>query len=625
MFGVGLNDGARGPWQPPAPEDLQRDFPQYEFRSIIGRGGMGAVYKAWQKSLDRFVAIKILPPVLDDGFSGFTERFKREAKAMAQLKHPGIVAVYEAGTTASGLLYFAMEFIEGTDLQRLVAERGRIEPGEALRITSAVCEALGYAHERGLIHRDIKPSNIMIERDGGVKVTDLGLAKSTVPGTAMLTVSNVTIGTPDFMAPETRKGVVNVDHRADIYAVGVMLYEMLTGEIPRGRFLPPSRAVAGLDKRLDAIVDKALQAEPDARYSTAIEMRTAIEPILTRTIAKGAATGSIIPVSRKRPPPLAIAAGAVVAIGAGAFFALRKPSESPAQRAVQTTSTALSPYPGPPIFQPATPSTATKDQPFVNSLGMKFVPVPITGGPTDGQRVLFSVWETRVRDYEVFLQQTKREWTKPLFLRDASHPAINVSWDDAQAFCVWLTEREHNAGQLGANERYRLPSDHEWSCAVGIGEREDPARIPAERGRGMADVFPWGTAWPPPPGAGNYSGEEVAGHQWTKEQGVLADYRDDFPQTAPVGSFAANDLGLFDLGGNAQEWCEDWLDGERQRRVLRGASFVSFSRAGLLSSGRAGGGAPTTRYHYYGFRCVVSGDAAKVGATPNAPTMGKSR
>ena len=264
------------------------------------------------------------------------------------------------------------------------------------------------------------------------------------------------------------------------------------------------------------------------------------------------------------------------------------------------------------------PAAATKEAPFVNSLGMKFVPVPITGGPTGGQRVLFSVWETRVQDYQAFTVETKREWTKPPFLKGFTHPATNVSWDDAQAFCAWLTERERKAGRLGATGRYRLPSDHEWSCAAGIGELEDPAKIPQENVRDMAEVFPWGAAWPPPPGAGNYSGTEVAGHEQTPEQKILTDWRDDFPQTAPVGSFAANPSGLFDLSGNAQEWCEDWADREQQLRVLRGGSFVSATRPGLKSSARSSH-PPATRFYFHGFRCVVSGEAAKADAAPTTP------
>jgi serine/threonine protein kinase len=273
-------------WQPPTPEELQKRLPQYQIIALLGRGGMGAVYKGWQRSLERLVAIKILPPGLVSGDVDFAARFKREAKAMAKLKHAGIIPVHDAGETADGLLYFVMDFVDGTDVQKLLAARGKLPPEEALPITTSVLEALAYAHQRGIIHRDIKPANIMIDEEGRVLVADFGLARSTAPDSTMLTVSNVSMGTPDFMAPEAHLGMDHVDHRADLYAAGVMLYQMLTGKLPRGRFDPPSRAVPGLDKRLDGIIDRTLQNERDARYANAIEMRSALDPVLTRTLAK---------------------------------------------------------------------------------------------------------------------------------------------------------------------------------------------------------------------------------------------------------------------------------------------------------------------------------------------------
>ena len=198
---------------------------------------------------------------------------------------------------------------------------------------------------------------------------------------------------------------------------------------------------------------------------------------------------------------------------------------------------------------------------------------------------------------------------------------MNVSWGDAQAFCAWLTERERKAGKLGANEVVRLPSDHEWSCAVGIGEREDAAQSPEEKQGKIANVFPWGTQWPPPPGAGNYSGEEAAGREVGGGQKTLVGYRDGFPETAPVGSFAANALGIFDLGGNAWEWCEDWYSREHQGRLFRGGSFISGRAESLLSCDRtqfdpAGGGAVP------GFRVVLAPapSATSAATTPAAAT-----
>ena len=280
MLGVGRPGSVRV-WEPPSPEELQASFPQYEIREMRGRGGMGAVYKGWQKSLDRFVAIKILAPGCDDGGGAhFDERFIHEAKALAQLKHPGIVAAYDAGETADGLRYFVMEYVEGTNVHELVAAQGRLPPEQALSITVHVCDALAYAHGHGVIHRDIKPANIMIDGDGQVKVADFGLARTAADGEAKFTADNQVMGTPDFTAPEAFTPGVRLDGRADLYAVGVMLYQMLTGTIPRGCFVPASGSVVRLDPRVDAVVEKAMQSDRDLRYSTAAELRADVDRIL---------------------------------------------------------------------------------------------------------------------------------------------------------------------------------------------------------------------------------------------------------------------------------------------------------------------------------------------------------
>ena len=267
-------------WTPPGIEELQRMLPQYEIREFIARGAMGAVYKGVQSTLKRIVAIKVLPPEIEDGDLQFAARFKHEAQAMAHLSHPNIVAVFDAGETAGGLLYFVMEFIEGTDVAQYIASVGIVEPQRAMQITTAVCDALAFAHEEGIIHRDIKPSNIIIDQRGRVKVADFGLAKTINTGSALLTQSSVAMGTPDFIAPESFILDIKVDQRADIYAVGVMLYQMLTGRIPRGRFEMPSEMVEEMDPRLDDIVDKAMKTDREMRYSTAVEMMRDVEQIV---------------------------------------------------------------------------------------------------------------------------------------------------------------------------------------------------------------------------------------------------------------------------------------------------------------------------------------------------------
>ena len=271
-----------GPWRPPPVEHLQSLLPSYDVLELLGCGGMGAVYKARQKSLKRLVAIKVLPPGLaDDGFK-FAERFQNEAQTLAQMNHPAIVSVYDFGETPDGLLYFVMEFVDGTDVQQMIHHTGRLSPDHALAITAHVCDALAYAHKRGVIHRDIKPANILIDDDGHVKVADFGLAKMHDPSqTSGLTRTNVAMGTPDYVAPEVLTPGVLADHRADLYAVGVMLYQMLTGEVPRGMFKLPSEKGDHTDPRFDEIIVRAMEQDREQRYQSAADVRDALEVIRT--------------------------------------------------------------------------------------------------------------------------------------------------------------------------------------------------------------------------------------------------------------------------------------------------------------------------------------------------------
>ena len=268
---------------------------------------MGAVYRGKQKALDRTVAIKILPPEVDDEDASYTERFKNEAKIMAKLEHPAIVPVYDFGETSEGQLYFVMSFINGTDVHQMVQSQGRLPPEHALAITAHVCDALRYAHEHGVIHRDIKPSNVLINMEGQVKVADFGLAKADDPSQSSgLTKTGLAMGTPDYVAPETLTLGMTVDGRADLYAVGVMLYQMLTGNVPRGAFKPASMMIPGLDPRFDAIVTKAMQTDRDDRYPTAADLRRDLDVILTTPLVQaGGQSSAAIPQQSLPPKPQA--------------------------------------------------------------------------------------------------------------------------------------------------------------------------------------------------------------------------------------------------------------------------------------------------------------------------------
>jgi tRNA A-37 threonylcarbamoyl transferase component Bud32 len=267
----------------PQPAELARHFPQLEILAFIGKGGMGAVYKARQKQLDRIVALKILPPQAGRD-PAFAERFGREARALAQLNHHNIVDVYDFGS-ADGLYYLTMEYVDGTNLRELIRSGG-LAPEQALAIVPQVCEALQFAHDEGIVHRDIKPENILVNRRGQVKIADFGLAKllGKSPESATLTGTQQVMGTLHYMAPEQMQGSHEVDHRADIYSLGVVFYEMLTGQLPIGRFEPPSRRVA-VDVRLDEVVLRTLESDPQRRYQHASDVKTDVQMICELTPA----------------------------------------------------------------------------------------------------------------------------------------------------------------------------------------------------------------------------------------------------------------------------------------------------------------------------------------------------
>ena len=287
-LGTGTDSFLNEPWTPPTIGDLTTAFPHLEIIELIGCGGMGAVYRARQKSLGRLVALKILPP-RHAANPSFAERFSREAQALAELNHPNIVTVHDFGR--AGEFYFLMmEYIDGVNLRQAM-EAGRFTPRQALAIVPPICEALQFAHDRGIVHRDIKPENILLDKAGHVKIADFGIARimgaglDPASGVALCDSPGLTqdsvLGTPRYMAPEQSAHPAQADPRADIYSLGVVLYELLTGELPVGRFEPPSRKVH-IDVRLDAIVMRALENTPELRYQTIGEMRTQVMTVVNK-------------------------------------------------------------------------------------------------------------------------------------------------------------------------------------------------------------------------------------------------------------------------------------------------------------------------------------------------------
>ena len=275
----------------PTLAEVQAAFPQLEVIELIGAGGMGNVWRARQPTLDRFVALKLLPASLTQKDPAFAERFAREGKLLARLHHPNIVTVHDSGR-AGEFFYLIMEFVDGVNLRQAM-RASRFTAQQALAIVPKICDALQYAHEEGVLHRDIKPENILLDARGRVKLVDFGIAKlmahaepAPASGRAVppaqgdaLTLGDTTLGTPHYMAPEQVERPSEVDNRADIYSLGVVFYELLTGELPKGRFTSPSEK-CGADPRVDEIVRQALERERELRQRDAGEFRTQVNTVM---------------------------------------------------------------------------------------------------------------------------------------------------------------------------------------------------------------------------------------------------------------------------------------------------------------------------------------------------------
>jgi hypothetical protein len=288
----------------PYPEELQKLLQENHLvESFLGQGGMGAVYQGLQLPLRRPVAIKILPRGLGADYA-FEERFKREAYAMAALTHSHIVQVYDCGNAGEQFLFISMEYVEGGDLSAAL-KAGQVTPQMALNILPGICDGLQAAHERGILHRDIKPANIFLTADGRAKLADFGLAKRIDRSATMLTRSGLGgLGTPDYAAPEQYENLPDIDQRADVYSLGVMMYQLLTGHLPRGAWKAPSTC-AGTDPRLDAVVLKAMEPEREDRYQHVADLKADILRIITHPSHERASSSHLtaVPKAVQIAPP----------------------------------------------------------------------------------------------------------------------------------------------------------------------------------------------------------------------------------------------------------------------------------------------------------------------------------
>lgn len=555
--------------------------PDYVLERLIGRGSYGDVWLARNTALGTHRALKV---VYRDGFD--SERpYLREFNGIRQFEpvstHETQVSVFHVGKSdEAGYFYYVMELADDAatlgqvppespaavplprdlahyspaTLAALLQQRERLPGTEALPLALALADALAHLHAHGLVHRDVKPSNVVFV-NGRAKLADIGLVTHAAGADTL-------VGTLGYIPPEGPGAPP-----ADIYSLGKVLYEVVTG-LDRQEFPNLPDDLAELPDRellleFNEIILKCCHMDPRARYADGAELLADVQRLHA---------GRSLRRERAGRRKLTVIASAAVVIGAallwGKFQSARQPEPGQPEEVRPQVNYSLAPELPPPTDF------------WTNSLGMAFVAVP-------GLPVEFALWETRVRDYEIFAVATLRPaalgrssvkgntnsitWRRPgLNSAKSDQPVRVVTWDDAVAFCRWLTERERAAGLLRDGEIYRLPTDREWSWAAGL--REEVGRTPLERhnaGRGDL-LFFWGRAWPPPSRAGNFADtsspmiERVAG------------YEDGFAIVSPVGAFPAERHGLFDLAGNVSEWCVDELPEESgNQRLSRGSSYSS--------------------------------------------------
>ncbi len=552
---------------PTAAGEPEPAVPGYEILEMIGRGGMGVVYRAVRMADELEVALKLMPLHLT-GRDDLLERLQREADSLRSLQHPNVLRIVDSGITPEGRWFMATELAEGGDLgQRL--QKGPLPVDESLTIFRQTCAAIAEAHRKGIAHRDIKPANILLTHDGSVRVADFSLAKllheQGTPALALTQTMEV-FGTPYYIAPEVRRGSSRVDARADIFSLGVLLHEMLTGRLPIGEYMPAS-ALAKMPPAVDRLIARCLQEDPARRPATA--------DVLLRELEQ-----SLRP-ARWRMRSLIAASAAMLTLGVWFGLSEKAPPAS------------------------ARPADATLAKPWTNSLGMSFVPVP-------GTRVLFCQWETRIRDFEAHardagLPVTGREtrWRHPLMPVTPDHPITPLSKPMAERFCDWLTSKERSLGIIGNEEEYRLPTDEEWSRAYPA--LKESGGTPEERhlstGPTNHALYVWGRGLPGLEVGKlvNFAGQEAAP---LLGQIPALRHRDEYPFTSPVTAFPPNSLGLYNLSGNVSEWCSSRWQANNDEFISRGGAWCDHDLS-LLRADHRRHVRPIAMIDGSGFRIVL--------------------
>jgi len=637
----------------------QRLFNRYVLLGVLGRGGMGVVWKAHDEQLEREIALKFLPELITLDKEAISD-LKRETRRSLELTHTHIVRIHDFVQDRMWAA-ISMEYVEGDTLSAYKVDQpnSHFEVDMLSGWTAHLCDALEYAHTKAkVVHRDLKPANLMINRVGDLKIADFGIARSVSDSVSRVTMRGGSSGTLAYMSPQQAQGRPQ-KVTDDVYAVGATLYDLLSGKPPfysgnvqhqlesitpdpikerRGQLgLAGEEVPAEWEQTVAACLEKNEAQRPQSMAEVAerLGLRAATVTVRSQEPAAEPAVASGGPPPPRKGWPVwgAIAAVIVVLLIGGIYLlSLRhsKPSATvasdqattPVTDSTAAPSTPVStPVPAPPPVAPSAPSVPVAGQAWTNSLGMKFVPAG-----TDS--ILFGVWDVRVEDFKAFVDATGYDatsgmysvgkpgpilgdlgwdqrgdtWKSPGFTQTDDSPVVGVNWNDAHAFCDWLTKKEQAEGKLGPNQSYRLPNDAEWSKAVGLNESADGT--PASKDGKITDVYPWGTQWPPPQGSGNFAGSEARDDKWPDDSKTIDGYTDGYPRTSPVGSFAANGYGLYDMGGDVFQWCEDKFDSGKDSRVLRGSGWNSSNPFFMISSSRSQSD-PGDRYDFFGFRVIV--------------------
>ncbi len=547
---------------------------QYVVERLLGQGGMAAVFLVRDLALKRNLAVKVLSPDMITSRS-VLERFRREAETVAQLSHPNVVPLHFIGQQGD-LLYLAMQCVDGGSVADWLQRDRTLPVEDVVRVAREVASALAHAHARGIVHRDIKPANVLLDAESGrALVTDFGIARSAV--LSSLTATGVTVGTPAYLSPEQVTGEPS-DHRVDIYALGVMMYEMLAGHVPFDGATPTAmmlKRLAGpptpvttprpdVPAEIAAVIERCLEADPAARFETANDV---VDALGGRTATTGGRATRGLPAARrpKSIAPLLVGGSALLTIGLAVWWsgAGREPRAVAANAAIAA-----------PVRTDGLVNIAEGDYVVGTDSG------PAIARPRHVEHVsAFRIERTEVTTgaYEQFVLATRAPAPWSGATPVATMPVTHVPWGDAANYCAW----KHQGGG-------RLPTEVEWEAAA----------------RGIAGrAYPYGTV------------ADAA-------RANTASARRDGP--SPVGSFSrgATPDGIEDMSGNVWEWTGTAMhaypgalplpDSMKQYRVIRGGAFdTSDSIATGWMRGYFKASAAAKDLPKIGFRCVVPSDSAR--------------